>query len=229
MENGDLQRSDPDPSLGGLDEELWRARGVAADQSVPRPRRREAAMEARGLRRAILVLTGKALAVVALFRHYASASTTTTLVAAAAVGAVGVSLAVMPWSGRAGPAVQPEVSTTPLPAPGTGRASAPGPTTAAPPRTGSAPSRAATTGAPGSRAPAPSGSSASSGGLPLPLPSLPVPLPSVSVPPLPLPSPPLPPLPSLPLPTVSGLPLPTVSLPVPLPRPLRSQPGPAPR
>ena len=43
----------PDPALAGLDEDLHRARVVCADESRPVAERREAAMYARGLRRAV--------------------------------------------------------------------------------------------------------------------------------------------------------------------------------
>lgn len=48
-----------DPALGGLDEELARARARCTDESLPLYQRREAAMYASGLRRGLFVLTGR--------------------------------------------------------------------------------------------------------------------------------------------------------------------------
>lgn len=50
-----------DPALGGLDEDLARLRRECSDPALPTAQRREAAREARGIRRSILVLTGRSL------------------------------------------------------------------------------------------------------------------------------------------------------------------------
>lgn len=205
---GDLPADLPDPQLGGLDEQLLELRAAAADVRRPPAERREAAREARGIRRAILVLTGKALAVGLLLRRSWRASRAPTLLAAVAVA--GVSLAVLPWRGPTevtdpdgdvvsvpSAAVSTRLSRTTSPVrpsstPADGRSSTP---TSQP-----APGQLAT------EAPAP---------------SRPPQEPRDPLPPLPLPTLPLPrpPTPSLPLPTLSVPPLPSVSVPgVPPPR-----------
>lgn len=204
-DNGDLRRSDPDPALGGLDEDIWRARQRAADVSLPMPRRREAAMEARGLRRAVLVLTGKVVALVGLLRVDRTAPAAAMVAASAAVG---VALAVVSVPDRQERPSEPPASTATDPAPTT-RLSG-GPTSSAPPVAGQ-PSPPSTP--PGSAAPSTSSPTPRRPRLPLPrvpLPSVPIPVPSlptVSLPPVVptvLPSVPLPP--PTRLPTLSPLP-----------------------
>lgn len=58
-ENGESHRGDPDPALGGLDEDLRRAQHMADDPALNPFERDLAWTYAQALRRAIGVLTGR--------------------------------------------------------------------------------------------------------------------------------------------------------------------------
>jgi hypothetical protein len=58
---GDTQRNTPDPMLGGLDEDVRRARAVADDGARPVEDRRVAAAYALAVTSAVRVLTGRSL------------------------------------------------------------------------------------------------------------------------------------------------------------------------